>query len=105
TGGAVGAFNIGIYASSDRVTPEQLLQSAAATDLQSGTHTLTISPTFGDLHGNYSLVAIVDANDDINETHEDNNEGVDSSPTPEEDDFEPVNSSDVVIARGDEYST
>ncbi len=66
-------FAIGLYASADGETPDQLLQTVAAVALTTGTHNLTISPAFDDLQEDYYLVAVVDHWDEVGETNETDN--------------------------------
>ncbi len=73
TGGTSIGFAIGLYASADGITPDQLLQTVAAVDLTTGTHSLIISPAFDDLQEDYYLVAVVDHWDEVGETNETDN--------------------------------
>src|SRR5439155_563956 len=65
-------FCIGLYASPDGVALGQRLELLTA-DGAAGDHTITLVPYFEDPGRNYYLLAKIDANDSINETHEDNN--------------------------------
>jgi Ca2+-binding RTX toxin-like protein len=65
-------FAIGLYASSDGVTPGEELQSIPA-DPSPGTHTLTFTPEFADLQQDYYLVAAVDGAGQVPESDEANN--------------------------------
>ena len=73
--GPVGPFTVGIYASPDGQTPQQLLQEFAvqSADRTQGLHTLQLTPTFPDLPGDYYLVAKIDNHNDIDDEANENN--------------------------------
>jgi hypothetical protein len=71
-GGDVNPFYIGLYASPDGVTRGHRIEALTADD-SSGSHSLSFIPYFEDLPANYYLLAMVDSDDSINETHETNN--------------------------------
>ncbi len=73
SGGTSIGFSIGLYASADGETPDQLLQTVGAVDLAVGTHELVISPEYDDLAEDYYLVAVVDHWDEVGETNETDN--------------------------------
>ena len=76
TGDDAGPFEIGIYMSSDGITPERLLTSHSVTgtrELSPGNHTVTITPDFVDTAEDYHLVAQFDRLRDLDELDETNN--------------------------------
>jgi VCBS repeat-containing protein len=72
TGSYAPPFLIGLYSSSDGVTPGDLLQSIPAANTV-GTHTLTFTPQFSDLQQDYYLMAAVDGGGEVPESDETNN--------------------------------
>ncbi|HHH76189.1 MAG TPA: hypothetical protein ENL03_04105, partial [Phycisphaerae bacterium] len=74
-----GAFDVGIYSSTDGQVADDLLQTIRVDDaalLTVGSHELAFNPDFVDSQGDYSLMAMLDINDEVAESDELNNQGV-----------------------------
>ena len=71
-------FNIGIYASSDGTSPDQLLTPCAVggadgsvtSELTVGSHTILIRADYADPQDNYHLIAVADGSSDADDTLE-----------------------------------
>lgn len=77
---AVAAFDVNLYRSNDGTTLGDLLATIEVTDAYNrsvGTgRVVTISPNFSDVGSDYKLIAVLDANNEVGESNEDNNKSV-----------------------------
>src|SRR5262249_31679393 len=75
SGADVGPFSIALYASHDGVSLDQQLQlvDAGVDPGAPGNHPLTFQPRFDDPSEDYRLLAVLDTDDDVTESNEDNN--------------------------------
>ena len=80
TGADLPGLSIGIYSSSDGITPDARLQTVDVTDpddLDIGTgHAISITPDLPDIQDDYYFIAVVDADGIITETNEENNQAL-----------------------------